>query len=156
MPLFLSRTMSFVKKLSEGGTRLRLTGQERNIIAVGSEPKEFWWKSKLTNHFMSQINYIIYKLKEFESKNLEKPTRIILGRETYYSFIKDARSMTHMFCSCLTPHGEVFGLRISLSKRPNYVRIMPAKLKYRFLKRFYKKYTISDSFPAWGNNFVGY
>ena len=92
---------------------------------------------------MSEIDYIYHKLNEFHQKTMESPTRIILGRETYIRFLKESKDNFFLRPTWnSSKYGDIMGMTISLSKRPNYVRIMPAKLKYRFLRKSKKDYRI--------------
>lgn len=79
----------------------------------------------------TQIDYIHYKIKEFVENHSDEPKRLILGRNTYYGLINlmapYAIYPTNLRCG---RYGQFHGLEISLSKRENYVRVLPQKMKY--------------------------
>lgn len=82
------------------------------------------------NQDISIKHEIFKRLHEFQSKTAENPTRIILGRETYDSLLNERDLFVYEGLGVLSRYGQVMGLRITVSKRRNYIRILPAKLKY--------------------------
>jgi len=87
---------------------------------------------------MSIIDHIHDKICQFKQKTLEIPTRIILGREDYNEVRKKAVFGTFISCPISSSaHEEILGLKITVSRRNHYIRILPKKMKYNYLKRSY-------------------
>ncbi len=81
--------------------------------------------------YMTVLKAIIWKIYEFEKKSWgDKPKRIILGWEDYKDFIT-SQDCTIFQRPVKNEEGEyIMGMKVTKSKRPRFIRILPEKMKY--------------------------
>lgn len=92
---------------------------------------------------MSQLDYIYWKLNEYRQTHIDEAKRVVLGHKTWQRIKDEVINMGITVVNNIAPHikikNSIIGLEVSLSKRPNYVRILPAKMKYMRKGNFLRK-----------------